>query len=146
LAVRCSRRNQRARALPDVPVRWRVLGGSNRDGKGSGRAIYIHHFVGDDWSLDLHDHPKRFISIGLWDSYVETTKTGRRVCRAPWIRSFPATHAHRIQTPCGSYWTLVITSGAKREWGFWHEGIWYSWRDYVQGNDSGLADKMKSCA
>lgn len=27
--------------------------------------VYVHRFVGDDWSLDLHDHPKRFISIGL---------------------------------------------------------------------------------
>lgn len=27
-----------------------------------GFGIYLHKFVGDDWSRDLHDHPKRFIS------------------------------------------------------------------------------------
>jgi hypothetical protein len=27
--------------------------------------VYLHHFVADDWSFDLHDHPKRFVSIGL---------------------------------------------------------------------------------
>lgn len=34
-----------------------------------GWGVYLHHFVGDDWSLDLHDHPKRFISIGLKGQY-----------------------------------------------------------------------------
>lgn len=41
--------------------------------KWSGRGIYLHHFVGDDWSRDLHDHPKRFIFIGLWGWYIEET-------------------------------------------------------------------------
>lgn len=27
--------------------------------------IYLHRFVGDDLCKDLHDHPKRFVSIGL---------------------------------------------------------------------------------
>jgi hypothetical protein len=46
--------------------RWTVA-------KWRGRGIYLHHFVGDDWSRDLHDHPKRFISIGLWGWYIEET-------------------------------------------------------------------------
>lgn len=45
-----------------------------------GRGIYLHHFVGDDWSRDLHDHPKRFISIGLWGSYVEETPSDTEGC------------------------------------------------------------------
>jgi len=35
------------------------------------RRVYLHKFVGSDWSRDLHDHPKWFVSIGLWGGYVE---------------------------------------------------------------------------
>ena len=80
---------------PTYLYRWTIA-------KWRGRGIYLHHFVADDWSIDLHDHPKRFISIGLWGRYVElipdplfATKT--RTFQAPWIRSFPARHIHRIR-------------------------------------------------
>src|SRR5580698_4386516 len=99
---------------PTYLYRWTML---SRKGKFS---VYLHHFVGDDWSLDLHDHPKRFISIGLWGWYLEETLNtdpvyeGTKTCigypctchgadlarpatkskeyRAPWIRTFPASH------------------------------------------------------
>lgn len=118
--------------------------------------IYLHHFVGDDWSMDLHDHPKSFISIGLWGWYIEETpfyKRGewvgilspsRKIWQAPWLRTFPATHVHRIDCPSKNCWTLVIVLKPVREWGFWHLGKFMNWRDYVDGKD-GLADKMKSC-
>ena len=121
---------------PPYLYRWRVWGGSVSRGYKSGRAIYIHHFVGNDWSLDLHDHPKRFISIGIKGSYREITKTGDHWYRAPWIRWFPATHAHRIETPPAGCWTLAITLRATREWGFWHDGQWVHWHDYVSGKQS----------
>ena len=121
-----------------------------------GRALYLHHFVGDDWSLDLHDHPKRFISIGLWGGHAEITpdfsfpsalKHGAeqtRIFRAPWVRTFPAEHIHRIELledrrPC---WTLVMVLKTVRPWGFWHGGSWIPWRTYV---GSETATKMKSC-
>jgi len=141
-----------------------------------GFGIYIHQFVGDDWSLDLHDHPKRFISIGLWGSYIEWTPAkittydiyldangdeivrseerlfaldaaSGRTFRAPWFRTFPAEHIHRItlcadRRPC---WTLVIVLRAVREWGFWHAGQWIPWKDYVRGSSSAIADKMRAC-
>jgi hypothetical protein len=107
-------------------------------------AVYLHHFVGDDWSRDLHDHPKRFISIGLWGRYVEETPSGERQYRAPWIRSFPAHHIHRLRmVNGGECWTLVIVLKTVREWGFWHAGKFVPWRTYV--NDGDMADKMKSC-
>lgn len=99
-----------------------------------GVTCYLHHFVGDDWSRDLHDHPKRFISIGLWGQYIEYTPHGRTHFFAPWIRSFPATHIHRLvlnpvtRQPC---WTLVFVLRAVREWGFWRAGRWVHWRTYV---------------
>jgi hypothetical protein len=129
-------------------VRWTLL---PLPGK---RAIYLHHFVGDDWSLDFHDHPKRFISIGLWGQYVEETPgtvagsvypqpNCARVYTAPWLRTFPATHVHRIRLidnrPC---WTIVIVLRTQRPWGFWHQHRWVPWRTYV---DSDTATHMKSC-
>lgn len=114
--------------------------------------IYLHHFVGDDWSLDLHDHPKRFISIGLWGGYYEESaisaeKHNHRIFkeyRAPWFRTFPASHIHRLSLGRHkSAWTLVVTLKAVRSWGFWHWGQFIPWRTYV---GSEVADQMKSCA
>ena len=110
-----------------------------------GFGIYVHKFVGDDWTRDMHDHPKRFISIGLVGRYIEVTPRGtvpatdpdpvflkRELFAAPWIRSFPATHIHRLELvdgrPC---WTLVIVLRTVREWGFWPRGRWMPWRQYV---------------
>lgn len=117
--------------------------------------VYLHHFVGDDWSLDLHDHPKRFVSIGLWGWYIEETpyKGGaewgrlgpaRKTFRAPWIRTFPAEHIHRLSVPNKNCWTLIIVGRGSRPWGFWHKGEWIPFLDYVRGKD-GIADKMKAC-
>jgi hypothetical protein len=121
-------------------------------------AVYLHHFVGDDWSYDLHDHPKRFISIGLWGWYIEETpyrcnhdgewaKLGHVLTtyRAPWIRTFAATHIHRLSVPSKNCWTLVIVLRPVREWGFYHLGRFIPWRSYVDGPDSGVADEMKAC-
>ena len=83
-------------------------------------AIYLHHFVGDDWSLDRHDHPKNFISIGILGAYIEETDRGEKKFSAPWIRSFRAEHCHRLKLidkrPC---WTIAIVGTAIREWGWW---------------------------
>jgi hypothetical protein len=112
--------------------------------------VYLHHFVGDDWSNDLHDHPKRFVSIGLWGGYFEESVDPdddqlivQSHYRAPWIRTFPATHIHRISL--GRHrdaWTLVCVFKTVREWGFWHLGRWMHWRTYV---GSKAADEAKNC-
>lgn len=129
---------------PTYLWRWTVT-------KWRGRGIYLHHFVGDDWSRDLHDHPKRFISIGLYGWYIEQTPCPftptcdcqKKMYRAPWIRSFPATHIHRLSVPSKNCWTLVIVLKPVREWGFWHERRFIPWKRYVQGED-GIADRMKA--
>lgn len=129
---------------PTYLWRWTIL-------KWRGKfSLYLHHFVGDDWSLDLHDHPKRFISVGLWGWYLEETPTGNyqvsrvKKYRAPWIRTFPATHIHRITVPSKNCWTLVAVLKPVRDWGFWHVGRFIPWKRYVEGED-GIADKMKAC-
>jgi len=106
--------------------------------------VYVHHFVGDDWSRDFHDHPKRFISMGLKGRYIEETPNGERLYKAPWVRSFPAEHIHRLRLIDGDCWTLVIVLRANRPWGFWHVGRWIPWKEYVS-EKGGPADLMKSC-
>jgi hypothetical protein len=113
-----------------------------------GCAVYLHHFLGDDWATDPHDHPRRFVSIGLWGWYYEdvyirsmdlkgkpeskwftTTKY-----KAPWIRTFPAEHLHRVRAAeCGNTWTLVIVLPKSRGWGFVQDGIWIPFKEYVFG-------------
>lgn len=122
-------------------------------------SLYLHHFVGNDWSLDFHDHPKRFISIGLKGQYWEDVPVDKkgyddfRLTRgcyskawiAPWIRSFPANHIHRLRVPYKNTWTLVIVLRPVREWGFWHRGEFIHWKSYVKGDASNIADSMKDC-
>jgi len=143
---------------PTYLYRWTLFQPKRPRAIWRGFGIYLHKFVGDDWSHDLHDHPKRFISIGLRGGYCEVTPmlgvdadawwmVSHTVYLAPWIRTFPANHIHRIvllhhRKPC---WTLVIVLRTVRQWGFWHQGNWIHWKEYVNGSASHVADKMKAC-
>ncbi|CAN5356485.1 hypothetical protein BH09VER1_BH09VER1_28820 [soil metagenome] len=112
--------------------------------------VYLHRFIGDDWAIDPHDHPRRFISIGLkgwyWEdiyrnpatdpaaSLLPTQLMETRKHVAPWIRSFPADHLHRVRAKeCGDCWTLVIVLPKSRAWGFVQDGIWIPFKQYVFG-------------
>lgn len=108
-----------------------------------GCGLYLHHFLGDDWSIDPHDHPRRFVSIGLNGWYFEDVfdKSGSLVStkkyQAPWFRSFPAEHTHRVRaSECGNTWTLVLVLPKSREWGFVRDGKWIPFREYVFGGKS----------
>lgn len=135
---------------PTYLYRWIVL---HRDTC----SVYVHKFVGDDWSKDLHDHPKHFWTIGLWGMYREQYWPGEpwsnsAVCvrdfHAPWFRHFPPEHRHRLMVhkPC---WTLVFVGSHQREWGFWWPisrfgpHIFFPWRDYV-GNPE-ITEGAKTC-
>lgn len=122
---------------PTYLYRWQIF-------KKWGYGIYLHKFVGNDWSKDLHDHPRRFISIGLKGQYFEHLDGGlMHIYSAPWIRAFPPEHKHRITLDKGTVcWTLVIVCKIKRKWGFWHKGVWTHWKTFV---DSKEADEVKDC-
>jgi hypothetical protein len=101
--------------------------------------VYLHHFVTDDWLGDMHDHPARGISIGLFGEYREETPGGARIYRAPWVRSFPASHIHRIRMEDrGSCWTIMISLKPVRTWGFWTSAGWKPWHEY--GKARGLKE------
>lgn len=106
--------------------------------------VYLHHFVGSDWSRDVHDHPKPFTSIGLWGRYREHSPGGGPVeYRAPWLRRFPAKHIHRLTlAPGETCWTLCRVGSIEREWGFWIvddlggfvTSTWVPWKTYVRSS------------
>ena len=139
---------------PTYLHRWRIAITPSRAG------VYLHRFIGGDWSRDHHDHPKRFISIGLWGSYVEEYRpvvdgvpaemVEIRYYRAPWIRTFPAEHVHRLLLAgdVTSCWTLVVMFPECRKWGFWTRTLpasplrWLAVRDYLQ---TPQADDNKAC-
>lgn len=114
-----------------------------------GWKVYLHHFVGDDSARDLHDHPRAFISIGLWGGYTEETPyvdsrgsestvlVNRKNYVAPWIRYFPPEHKHRLILFPGkrSTWTLVIVGPLKRSWGFWVRGKWIHYKTYLSSTE-----------
>lgn len=120
-------------------------------GEALGCGVYLHHFLGDDWASDPHDHPRRFISIGLrgwyWEDVYhrplddpacgllpETMLASSRKYVAPWVRSFPAEHLHRVRAAeHGNVWTVVIVLRKSRRWGFVRDGNWISFKDYVFG-------------
>lgn len=117
--------------------RWRLLA---LPGK---RRVYIHWFVGPDWSRAPHDHPKWFLSIMLRGWYVERSPDRSppdRIFRAPHVRWFPATHRHAIieVAPRGCV-TLVVTGPERREWGFWPTSngrtCWIPWKRYIFGRE-----------
>ena len=116
-------------------------------------AVYLHRFVGSDWSRDYHDHPRRFVSVGLRGRYIEEGPGRPDVeYRAPWCRTFLAEHVHRVRLhPGESCWTLVFVGLVVRPWGFWKPAptarepwkrAWVHWREYL---GTARADAAKDC-
>jgi hypothetical protein len=111
--------------------------------------IFFHRFNGPDWTLDPHDHPADFISIGLKGSYTETVydehgqKLYDKVWQAPWIRTFPASHIHRTSDvgPRGAY-TVCFATAWEKNWGFVFSGGWMPWRDYVRYHRRDRSDRV----
>lgn len=105
-------------------LRWDVL-------RLFGFVVKFHVFMRSDNDV-LHDHPARFISIGLAGRYVEVTSDGKlKEYRAPWIRTFPANYAHKllIERPC---LTLCIVFPKSRAWGFHCPNGWVSFKQFAQ--------------
>lgn len=100
------------------PSRWFRLG------------LKLHRIERPDRERDLHDHPWAFLSIVLRGGYIEELP-GRRYRWVRLVNLKRARDAHRIvhlmRVPT---WTLVITFGRCREWGFHTAAGWVAWRDY----------------
>lgn len=102
--------------------------------------VYLHQFLRSDDPDALHNHPWAFVSLCVWNSYVEVTESGRR-SRHPGSLAFrPARYTHRIEvTDSGSArrrtcWTVVVTGPKVQEWGFFcSPGRFVPWTQFAGG-------------
>ena len=84
-----------------------------------GWRVYLHHFVGSDPAMGLHDHPwRRAVSVILAGWYWEDTRQGTRKVR--WLNHLIGDSFHRVILPDGiTCWTLFAHSvGDVKAWGF----------------------------
>ncbi len=102
-------------------------------------AIYIHQILRSDEELDMHDHPWKFTSVILSGSYEETVTSPPYFDTTRWLRHYQgdvvehaAEEAHRLRLTSKEVWTLVITSGRKREWGYQTKTGWLGHKEYRQ--------------
>jgi hypothetical protein len=106
-------------------------------------SAYLHHIHRPDAESDPHDHPWPFASLVLCGSYTEAVRPDKRDAgavhvlrdRPRWsLRALGRNSAHIITSVRGPLWTLVITGRDGGTWGFYPDGRYVSWRDYL-GND-----------
>ncbi len=105
--------------------------------------LYVHHIHRADREPDPHDHPWWFASLVLSGAYTEYVwpdkhNPGRWITRerGRWsLRQITRNGAHIIQRTNGSLWTLVLTGPRRSRWGFWKDGTFVPWRDYMAGRN-----------
>lgn len=96
--------------------------------------VFVHQLFTPDPDRDLHDHPWDFWTFPL-SGYSEVTPRNRHWqksvrCQCWHYRS--AEYVHLIMhLDFKPTWTIMVTRKARREWGFWVEGEWMHWRDYL---------------
>lgn len=80
--------------------------------------VYLHELYAPAWHPECHNHPWSFLTILLWNGYLE--RVGHKDHRR-WpgmILWRPAEFSHNVITPYGKSWSLIITGPGGREWGF----------------------------
>jgi hypothetical protein len=95
--------------------------------------LFLHHIVRADGDRHMHDHPWPFLTLCLRGGYAEETGAERAVSRHEpgQLKRRDAEFRHRILAVAPNCWTLVLTRGRERKWGFWTESGWVYWRDYL---------------
>lgn len=100
-------------------------------------AIYIHRISKSDMDKDMHDHPWRFISLILKGSYSEACKyypDFKTIIKNTYTPGCLVTHqaedAHQLTLLTDVVWTLVVTSGRSRLWGYQTSSGWIDHQTY----------------
>lgn len=96
--------------------------------------VYIHHFVGSD-DLDLHDHPWGFLSFILSGGYWEISEKGKTWIKPGSLIIRKSNWRHRIEIDPShpDCYTLLVRGMRVREWGYWVQGVFVTWRKHLQG-------------
>lgn len=103
-------------------------------------SVRVHHICVPDQDRDLHSHPWVARSIILRGWYIEESEARWRLRMLAAGDTYQITPAdfHRIRTvPDEGVWTLFITWGYSRSWGFKVGDEVVPWREYVAARDAG---------
>lgn len=142
--------------------RWFIVG---NDENWDGFHLLLHHILRSDADRELHDHPFDFVSVILWRGYLEETELHtadfpaklRHLCTPachPLRRKWPgmildrrSAHRHRVhlidEKPS---WSLVFTSGKKRDWGFWRDGNFIPHKNFISRRCQEEQDRITGAA
>ena len=107
--------------------------------------LYLHQILKSDEDAHFHDHPWSFRSLILKGSYEEFWRcppnfnaTHYRRYKAGEVVRHPAEDAHSITLVTPVVWTLVLTSGRTRVWGYrLDDGSWTDFKSYRQLKNEG---------
>lgn len=94
-------------------------------------SIKLHKFMRGDEDRCLHDHPWPFITFILTKGYWEETTNGTFWRKPRRLYYRPAEWKHRVILKESPTWTFVITGSNQRSWGFWRNGEWIYWKDFL---------------
>lgn len=106
--------------------------------------LYLHQILKSDEDRHFHDHPWSFRSYILRGSYEEQFRCPpdfnathyRRYRRYDLVRH-PAEDVHSLTLVTPEVWTLVLTSGRARVWGYQTEQGWIDFKTYRQLKNEG---------
>lgn len=101
--------------------------------------VYIHRMVHDDDDRALHDHPGHNISLVLHGCYIEYLDDGRKLRGTGDIVFRHAATKHRLELIVSGrpVTTIWIRLPSYREWGFWPNGRFVPWHEFVDARDPG---------
>lgn len=125
--------------------------------------VFLHCFYTPDPDRHLHDHPWDFWTLPLtsYEEELPENADGRRfrmvsrrrlhfrsadyVHRVTGFLRRPLRGVRRFEGPLlpvsSPVWTFVFAKKARREWGFWVDGRWVHWRDYLTGDKPDVAEQ-----
>lgn len=84
-------------------------------------AIYLHYIAESDQEAHEHTHPRPYYSLILKGGYTEMSRGDATVVRAGSLTKRLADTPHKI-TLFQPTWTLFISWGPRREWGYEVDG------------------------
>lgn len=110
--------------------------------------VYIHEIRQSDMDAHFHDHPWPFKSRILKGSYYEESLNNGLMSHVRHMNFFEgdivehlATDYHKITLLTPVVWTLVITSGRERVWGYHTSQGWIDHKAYRQLKRAGQLPK-----
>lgn len=80
--------------------------------------VYLHELEAPNWAPTCHDHPWSFVTILIWNGYLEQVRDKFFRRRVGSILYRPAKFQHNVITPYGKSWSIVITTRKSRKWGY----------------------------